>query len=134
MRGGGCRLWGATFGEGGAQEWTQSLLLEVERMDGRERLLVGLVVVLVLATLAAAIGLLVKLVRARKVLKEAGLPRSGKLTFWAAVAYLVCPIDLLPDPIYLDDIGVLLLALRSLHAAAAARRDMAPYRPPGKRW
>jgi uncharacterized membrane protein YkvA (DUF1232 family) len=28
----------------------------------------------------------------------------------------VLPTDLLPDPVYLDDIGVLLLALRSLSA------------------
>ncbi len=37
--------------------------------------------------------------------------------FWGAVAYLVLPTDALPDPVYLDDIGVLLLALRSLRAA-----------------
>lgn len=37
-----------------------------------------------------------------------------------AVAYTVSPVDLIPDPVYLDDIGLLLLALRSLHAAAGA--------------
>jgi uncharacterized membrane protein YkvA (DUF1232 family) len=37
--------------------------------------------------------------------------------FWGAVAYLLLPADLLPDPVYLDDIAVLLLALRSLRAA-----------------
>nr|WP_069465136.1 YkvA family protein [Actinacidiphila rubida] len=88
--------------------------------------------------LLGAIVVLVKLVRARRLLKDAGLPRSGKVTFWAAVAYLVCPVDLLPDPIYLDDIGVLMLALRSLHKAAAAaaeRRESDLYRPPGRqRW
>ncbi|WP_425276162.1 DUF1232 domain-containing protein [Streptomyces murinus] len=45
--------------------------------------------------------------------------------FWGAVAYLLLPTDLLPDPIYLDDIGVLLLALRSLRAA----RPQAPETP-----
>jgi uncharacterized membrane protein YkvA (DUF1232 family) len=106
-------------------------------VHGRGLLLVGRVVALVLATLVAAIVVLVKLVRARRLLKDAGLPRSGKVTFWAAVAYLICPVDLLPDPIYLDDIGVLLLALRSLHSAAsaaAARREaIPPLPPPGKR-
>lgn len=34
--------------------------------------------------------------------------------------YTVSPVDLIPDPVYLDDIGLLMLALRSLHAAAAA--------------
>lgn len=36
--------------------------------------------------------------------------------------YTVSPVDLIPDPVYLDDIGLLLLALRSLHAAAGAVR------------
>lgn len=36
--------------------------------------------------------------------------------------YTVSPVDLIPDPVYLDDIGMLLLALRSLHAAAGAVR------------
>ncbi|KPC76783.1 membrane protein, partial [Streptomyces sp. NRRL WC-3753] len=37
-----------------------------------------------------------------------------------ALLYVLSPVDLLPDPVLLDDIGVLLLALRSLHAAAEA--------------
>jgi uncharacterized membrane protein YkvA (DUF1232 family) len=37
--------------------------------------------------------------------------------FWGAVAYFVLPTDVMPDPVYLDDIGVLLLALRSLRRA-----------------
>jgi hypothetical protein len=36
----------------------------------------------------------------------------------------VSPLDLLPDPVYLDGIGVLLLALRSLHAAATRSRSI----------
>lgn len=36
--------------------------------------------------------------------------------------YTISPLDLIPDPVYLDDIGILLLALRSLHAAAASTR------------
>ncbi|MCW2504038.1 MAG: hypothetical protein JWO79_2322, partial [Actinomycetia bacterium] len=31
----------------------------------------------------------------------------GKIAFWGALIYTVFPIDLLPDPIYLDDMGVL---------------------------
>ncbi|KUN09675.1 hypothetical protein AQI95_03660 [Streptomyces yokosukanensis] len=67
--------------------------------------------------LAVAIGLLVRLVRARRTLLRAGLPTGPRWVFWGAVAYLLLPTDLLPDPVYLDDIGVLLLALRSLRAA-----------------
>ncbi|MFI8993718.1 YkvA family protein [Streptomyces sp. NPDC053542] len=84
--------------------------------------------VLVLATVVLAVRLLVRLVRARGLLRDAGVPVQNKAVFWGAVLYLVSPVDLLPDPVYLDDIGILLLALRSLHAAAASaglrtRRD-----------
>ncbi|GGS77755.1 DUF1232 domain-containing protein [Streptomyces cinerochromogenes] len=67
--------------------------------------------------LAVAVGLLVRLVRARRTLRRAGLPTGPRWVFWGAVAYLLLPVDLLPDPVYLDDIGVLLLALRGLRAA-----------------
>ncbi len=84
----------------------------------------GTVVLLVLAGLAVvamvvfAVILLVKMVKARKLLTEAGIPAENKFLFWGAVAYLVSPVDLLPDPVLLDDIGVMLIALRSLYAAA----------------
>lgn len=73
---------------------------------------------------AGAVVLLVRLVRTRRTLL-AGLPAGPRWVFWGAVAYLLLPTDLLPDPIYLDDIGVLLLALRSLRAA----RPQAPETP-----
>ncbi|MEU2336258.1 YkvA family protein [Streptomyces sp. NPDC006654] len=69
------------------------------------------------ALLAGAIAVLVRLVRTRRALRRAGLPTGSRWVFWGAVLYLVLPTDLLPDPIYLDDIGVLLLALRSMRAA-----------------
>lgn len=60
--------------------------------------------------------LLIRLVRARKLLIDAGVPLRNKALVWAAAIYTVCPVDLIPDPVYLDDIGFLLLALRSLSA------------------
>ncbi|MEV6594647.1 DUF1232 domain-containing protein [Streptomyces acidicola] len=75
--------------------------------------------VLAVAVLAAAVALLVRLVRARRDLTRAGLPTGPRWVFWGAVLYLVLPADLLPDPVYLDDVGVLLLALRSLRTAGA---------------
>ncbi|WP_306333170.1 DUF1232 domain-containing protein [Streptomyces sp. KL118A] len=74
--------------------------------------------VLVAATLAVAVALLIRLVRTRRALRRAGLPAERQWVFWGAVAYLVLPTDLVPDPVYLDDIGVLLLTLRSLRSAA----------------
>jgi hypothetical protein len=72
------------------------------------------------AVLGVALALLARLVRTRRDLRRAGLPTGPRWVFWGAVAYLVLPTDLLPDPVYLDDIGVLLLALRSLGAAPGA--------------
>ncbi|SEG30085.1 Protein of unknown function [Actinacidiphila yanglinensis] len=84
--------------------------------------LVAAVVVVAVVTAVLAVRMLLKLVRARRVLKETGMPLSTKAMFWGSIIYLVCPVDLLPDPIYLDDVGVLMLALRSVHAAAARAR------------
>ncbi|MGW6568921.1 YkvA family protein [Streptomyces sp. NPDC054975] len=86
-------------------------------MDSTLWLIVAAVLLLVVAGLAAV--LLVRVFQARRVLVDAGVPLQSKALFWAAVVYTVSPIDLIPDPVYLDDIGVLLVALRALHSAAA---------------
>ncbi|QNP74568.1 DUF1232 domain-containing protein [Streptomyces roseirectus] len=70
------------------------------------------------AVLAAAVAVAVRLVRTRRELRRAGLPTGPRWIFWGAVLYFVLPTDLLPDPVYLDDIGVLLLALRSLRTSS----------------
>ncbi|MGW7090971.1 YkvA family protein [Streptomyces sp. NPDC054874] len=81
-------------------------------------LVLGAVAVLIM--LASAVVLLVRVFKARKLLVDAGIPLRSKALVWAAVIYTVSPVDLLPDPVYLDDIGFLLVALRSLHSAASA--------------
>ncbi|MBV7694685.1 DUF1232 domain-containing protein [Streptomyces sp. TRM70350] len=86
----------------------------------------AVVAVIAALLLAAAVGLLVRLVRARRGLRRAGLPTGPRWVFWGAVLYFVLPTDLLPDPVYLDDIGVLLLALRTLRAPVAARTHRTP--------
>ncbi|MFJ9624367.1 YkvA family protein [Streptomyces sp. NPDC101181] len=87
-------------------------------MDTTAWLVVAAVAALI--TLALAVVLLVRVFKARKLLMDAGVPLRSKALVWAAVIYTVSPVDLLPDPVYLDDIGLLLVALRSLHSAAAA--------------
>ncbi|MFJ6795279.1 YkvA family protein [Streptomyces sp. NPDC091268] len=89
---------------------------------------VGVAAVLALGVAAIAAVLLVRVFKARRLLIDAGVPLRDKALFWVAVVYTVSPVDLIPDPVYLDDIGVLLLALRSLHAAAASARAK-PSRP-----
>ncbi|WP_030295442.1 YkvA family protein [Streptomyces katrae] len=89
-------------------------------MDGTVWLTVAAVVALGLAIAAGV--LLVRVFAARRLLLDAGIPLRDKALFWVAVIYTLSPVDLVPDPVYLDDIGILLLALRSLHAAAGAVR------------
>ncbi|WP_426367826.1 YkvA family protein [Streptomyces sp. E-08] len=89
-------------------------------MDGSVWLIVAVVLALVVAGFAAV--LLVRVFRARRLLLDAGVPLQSKALFWAAVVYTISPIDLIPDPVYLDDIGVLMIALKVLHAAAAGSR------------
>ncbi|MDA5283243.1 YkvA family protein [Streptomyces sp. NPDC054904] len=87
-------------------------------MDGKVWLVIAAVLAVALAIAAAV--LLVRVFAARKLLLDAGIPLRDKALFWVAVVYTISPVDLIPDPVYLDDVGVLLLALRSLHAAAQA--------------
>ncbi|MFJ2828181.1 YkvA family protein [Streptomyces sp. NPDC087263] len=90
-------------------------------MDSTTWTIIVIVAILGAAALGVAITLLVRLVRARRELRRAGLPAGSRWVFWGAVVYLVLPADLLPDPVYLDDIGVLLLALRSMRPATGDR-------------
>ena len=82
-------------------------------MDSTTTVIV-IVAVLAVMLLAVAIGVFVRLVRTRRSMKRAGLPTGPKWVFWGAVLYFVLPTDLMPDPVYLDDIAVLLLALRTM--------------------
>jgi uncharacterized membrane protein YkvA (DUF1232 family) len=90
-------------------------------MDSTTWIVLAVVAVIAAAVLGMALAVLLRLVRTRRDLRRAGLPTGPRWVFWGAVLYLVLPADLLPDPVYLDDIGVLLLALRSMRAAVPAR-------------
>ncbi|KFG72071.1 YkvA family protein [Streptomyces mutabilis] len=91
-------------------------------MDTTTVVIIG-AVTLAVAGLATAVAVLVRLVRTRRDLRRAGLPTGPRWVFWGAVLYLVLPADLVPDPVYLDDVGVLLLALRSARGPLGGRRD-----------
>ncbi|MFE2042371.1 DUF1232 domain-containing protein [Streptomyces sp. NPDC059477] len=95
-------------------------------METTTMVLIAVVLVFAALVLAAAVGLLVRLVRARRGLRRAGLPTGPRWVFWGAVLYFVLPADLLPDPVYLDDIGVLLLALRTVRGRAEVARPGDP--------
>ncbi|MER6138055.1 YkvA family protein [Streptomyces sp. NPDC001815] len=87
-------------------------------MDSNTWILVLVVAAVLVAALTAAVVLTVRLVRTRRDLRRAGLPTGPRWVFWGAVAYVVLPTDLLPDPAYFDDIAVLLLALKSMRASS----------------
>lgn len=69
-------------------------------------IVLGVVVAVVgVLTLVWAVRLVLRLFAVRRALGTMGA--KGKLVFWGALAYTIFPIDLLPDPIYLDDVTVL---------------------------
>jgi hypothetical protein len=79
-------------------------------MSRQAWIIVGAVVAVVaVVTLVWAVRLLLRLFAVRRVLYSMGA--KGKLVFWGAVLYTIFPIDVLPDPIYLDDVTVLTGAL-----------------------
>jgi uncharacterized membrane protein YkvA (DUF1232 family) len=80
--------------------------------------------ILALATLVGAVMLAIRLLRTRRMLTDLGA--GGKVAFYGALAYTIFPVDLLPDPIYLDDMGVLAAALLYLTRLVHKRRAERP--------
>ncbi|MCF2128172.1 DUF1232 domain-containing protein [Strepomyces sp. STD 3.1] len=72
----------------------------------------------VIAMLGVVVTLILRLRKSFQLLSSEEVPFQNKFAFWASIVYAICPIDLLPDPIYLDDIGILFAALHSLNKAA----------------
>ena len=92
----------------------------------REAWIVVVVVggILAVATLIGAIVLGVRVWRTRAMLGDLGV--GGKVAFYGALVYTIFPIDVLPDPIYLDDMGVLAGALLYLTHLVRKRRAAQP--------
>ncbi|WP_444949721.1 hypothetical protein [Micromonospora ureilytica] len=95
-------------------------------MSRQSWVLVVVAGILALATLVGAVVLAVRVVRTRRMLT--GLGAGGKVAFYGALIYTIFPVDVLPDPIYLDDMGVLAAALiyltRLVHKRRAAGRQL----------
>jgi uncharacterized membrane protein YkvA (DUF1232 family) len=90
-------------------------------MSKEQWIAIGVVLAVVgVVTLYFAVRLAIKLVRTKRHLGELGA--GGNLAFYGALAYTILPVDLLPDPVYLDDIGVLGAALVYLTRLAQKRR------------
>ncbi|MFY1619028.1 hypothetical protein [Micromonospora sp. WMMD736] len=90
-------------------------------MSRQSWVLVVVAGILALATLVGAVVLAVRVVRTRRLLT--GLGAGGKVAFYGALIYTIFPVDILPDPIYLDDMGVLAGALIYLTRLVHKRRS-----------
>lgn len=79
--------------------------------DDRGGLALALLIVVALAMVIAAVFLFVKLLAKFRLVHQQFMPLGAKAAFWLALGYAVLPIDVLPDPLLFDDIGVLIAAL-----------------------
>ena len=82
-------------------------------------IVVGVVAVI---TIYGVIRLGKKLFATRRMLGDLG--KGGKIAFYGSLLYTFFPVDLLPDPIYLDDMGVLAGALAYLTHLVRKRRAL----------
>jgi uncharacterized membrane protein YkvA (DUF1232 family) len=89
-------------------------------------------------TVREALRLLPDLVRlVRRLAADRSLPRGVRVRLWLLLAYLLSPVDLVPDVVpvlgYADDVVVVALALRSVvrRAGGGALADAWPRGPAG---
>ncbi|MEW2384781.1 YkvA family protein [Micromonospora sp. NPDC047707] len=80
-------------------------------------LILGVVAV---ATLVGAVLLAIRVFRMRRMLGDLGV--GGRVAFYGALIYTILPVDVLPDPIYLDDMAVLAGTLLYLGRLVRQRR------------
>lgn len=71
------------------------------------------VIAMILLVISALVVLVlaITMIRRHRKVHQPGVPVSAKVSYYGSIAYAVLPIDLLPDPILVDDIGVLATAL-----------------------
>jgi uncharacterized membrane protein YkvA (DUF1232 family) len=67
-----------------------------------------------------------KLFRLRKVALSPEAPTTAKAAFWLAWIYALSPLDVLPDPILIDDIGVVLAAIATIERVTRESRSSLP--------
>src|SRR3954449_10649720 len=72
-----------------------------------------------------------RLFRLRKVALGPEAPTTAKAAFWLAWIYTLSPIDVLPDPIMIDDIGVVLAAIATIERVTRNARSSTSFGPIG---
>ena len=78
----------------------------------------GFVGLAIVALVGVTVFFGIRLLRLWTKVRDPEMPVWGKATFWGALAYTVSPVDLIPDPVYLDDIGVLIGAIICINKLA----------------
>lgn len=79
--------------------------------DDRGGLALALTIVVALIMVVVAVFLFIKLLAKFRLVHQQFMPLGTKAAFWLALGYAVLPLDVLPDPLLFDDIGVLIAAL-----------------------
>jgi uncharacterized membrane protein YkvA (DUF1232 family) len=87
----------------------------------------ALALIVVVVTALVVLVLAILMVRRHRKVHQPGVPVSAKVSYYGSIAYAVLPTDLLPDPIFVDDIGVLATALLYVgHALKRVSRRKTP--------
>jgi uncharacterized membrane protein YkvA (DUF1232 family) len=90
--------------------------------DHMTPVLLGVAAVIVAVMLFFVYRALRRLYRLRKVALGPESPTSAKAAFWLAWIYTLSPVDILPDPILIDDIGVVLAAIATIERVTRNQR------------
>ena len=102
---------------------TTSRVGSVEDVSGETWIWIAVAVLVIGGiTLVAAIWFARRLIVTRRALGELGF--NEKFAFYGALAYMIFPVDVLPDPIFLDDVGVLAAALFYLTKSLQERKGL----------
>jgi uncharacterized membrane protein YkvA (DUF1232 family) len=83
-----------------------------------------LLITLLVVGVVVVLALLFALWRKYRFVRDPRTPLPAKIAFWGSIVYTVFPVDALPDPVLLDDIGVLAGALT--YVSVVARKLRAP--------
>ncbi|GAA3230747.1 hypothetical protein [Actinocorallia longicatena] len=83
--------------------------------------LYAVLAVVAVVTIFLAVRVLVRLYGLRRRVHAPDAPGTARFAYYAAWLYAISPVDFLPDPIYLDDIGVVLAAIATIERLT--RRD-----------
>ncbi|GAA2730183.1 hypothetical protein [Actinocorallia aurantiaca] len=92
-------------------------------MDGNLPWLIAAGVVVVLVTLYIVVRVLGRLRGLRGFVRSQDAPGTAKAAYYGAWIYALSPVDLLPDPILIDDIGIVLACVAALEQMARRRRS-----------